>query len=406
MSNFSTPTPAAQFAGPHSYQINGDWLHLQSGVQVLDAQQVAAHQWAIQLWACEPTNTSAPQYGTKMAQVVLDSQGLVGTCTISSSNFAVLPAGQSDHALVLTLVSAPQGADFDTLHDSVVLSTCTQFFQPRLEGELSFTITGDQTATLDVAAIVNPRSADNLSGTLALEVWSLTSAYQDNQWHGTPVGSLVLGQLNGLCGWYHNSYQINIAHPGQDGYLTLMLREWTANGYLTRDYRTLTTPAITAAAPAETAPVALAAAAPEAEVEPLSTEATAATTEPSIPAEADITETTEVAAEPAPAELVIPAEEEAEEEEAEEEEAEEEEAEEEEAEEEEAEEEEAEEEEADGRVSVNRASEDELISINGIGPAMASRIIASRPYAELEDLRQVKGMGATFFNKILSQIKL
>jgi competence ComEA-like helix-hairpin-helix protein len=48
-------------------------------------------------------------------------------------------------------------------------------------------------------------------------------------------------------------------------------------------------------------------------------------------------------------------------------------------------------------VDVNRASEEELTRLPGIGPALAARIVAFReahgPFATLEDLERVSGIG-------------
>jgi DNA uptake protein ComE-like DNA-binding protein len=43
-------------------------------------------------------------------------------------------------------------------------------------------------------------------------------------------------------------------------------------------------------------------------------------------------------------------------------------------------------------VDVNRASEVELAGLPGIGPALASRIVAARPFTEIEELRRVRGL--------------
>jgi DNA uptake protein ComE-like DNA-binding protein len=45
-----------------------------------------------------------------------------------------------------------------------------------------------------------------------------------------------------------------------------------------------------------------------------------------------------------------------------------------------------------GPVDVNAASESELTRLPGIGPALASRIVAARPFVAVEDLRRVRGL--------------
>jgi len=48
---------------------------------------------------------------------------------------------------------------------------------------------------------------------------------------------------------------------------------------------------------------------------------------------------------------------------------------------------------AGARVSLNRASTAELEALPGIGPALAARIVAGRPYHATRDLDRVKGIG-------------
>lgn len=48
---------------------------------------------------------------------------------------------------------------------------------------------------------------------------------------------------------------------------------------------------------------------------------------------------------------------------------------------------------ADGPVHLNRAGPDELTRLPGIGAALASRILAARPFASVDDLRRVHGLG-------------
>ena len=51
-------------------------------------------------------------------------------------------------------------------------------------------------------------------------------------------------------------------------------------------------------------------------------------------------------------------------------------------------------------VNVNTASAEDLEAIPGIGPAMAARIIANRPYGAVDDLLRVKGIGPATLEKI------
>lgn len=44
-------------------------------------------------------------------------------------------------------------------------------------------------------------------------------------------------------------------------------------------------------------------------------------------------------------------------------------------------------------VDINRAEHEELASLPGIGPALAERIIAGRPYASVDELDRVRGIG-------------
>jgi hypothetical protein len=57
-------------------------------------------------------------------------------------------------------------------------------------------------------------------------------------------------------------------------------------------------------------------------------------------------------------------------------------------------------------VNVNSATQGELETIPGIGPALASLIIAGRPYARVEDLERVSGIGPISLNAIRPYVKV
>jgi competence ComEA-like helix-hairpin-helix protein len=62
------------------------------------------------------------------------------------------------------------------------------------------------------------------------------------------------------------------------------------------------------------------------------------------------------------------------------------------------------------QVDINRASLAELQALPGIGPRLAGRIAEHRQrigsFARLEDLRQVKGMGAVLYHQVLPHLSL
>jgi competence ComEA-like helix-hairpin-helix protein len=53
-----------------------------------------------------------------------------------------------------------------------------------------------------------------------------------------------------------------------------------------------------------------------------------------------------------------------------------------------------------GRIDINTATEKELKMIRGVGPVLASRIIAARPFRSADDLKKVNGIGDKKYAKI------
>lgn len=58
-----------------------------------------------------------------------------------------------------------------------------------------------------------------------------------------------------------------------------------------------------------------------------------------------------------------------------------------------------------GKVSLNGASQDSLEGLPGVGPALAARIVAGRPYRSIQDLDRVKGIGPKTIAKLASLIE-
>jgi len=55
-------------------------------------------------------------------------------------------------------------------------------------------------------------------------------------------------------------------------------------------------------------------------------------------------------------------------------------------------------------LDVNRATEPELARLPGVGPALASRIVAARPFADVDDLRRVRGIRPATLERLRAHV--
>ncbi len=325
-----------RFAGQQSYAIQQDTVHLQAELAA-DAPLPAA-PLSLQLRA---TRTDDPAVGITLAELPVPaaSAALPGLIPVHGDAPLALPAGRFTHVIDLVLVEyGPAGI---VEHDRIRFPNPTAFDLPQITGPAILAAGGDA-MTISVPGVFNPRPAGSLSGSLSLSVWALPQPYQGGAFSGVLLGRQALGQLPGLEALGEQAMTAVLPQGlAGDWVLTLMLREWTAAGDLTRDFETLPdriplTPAATAetALPvtAEDAPVKVSATAPE--------KAKAKT-----PGKPKVGATTV-------------------------------------------------------GVSINTADVETLAAVKGMSAKLAAAIVAGRPYATLAEVLRVKGMGEKLLAKI------
>jgi len=372
----------ARLSEPHGYRFDGDRVHLRARFTVLDP---AANQraWALQLWACPSAPASASDLaGQMLAEVALPPMSEVADETehLDVSAFACPPAGGAEHFLVLVLAAGRPG-QFDEVHDVAAYALPQRFLQPRMRGTVGYRIEGNR-VHLSVEHIENPRDAANRSGTLALELWALAAPYAGGAFQGTHLAGAVLAPLSGQAEPISSSIELPLSSPPPgEWHFVLMLREWTAAGYVTRDFTNFATPVFYAPPPAAMPPKLEAPIAPTAPpVEPaMPTKTVPAPSLKDVAVNSANKEVLapikllgskdkeKVAIAPAPAKVAAG---------------------------------------AVLSVSVNKAAESELAAVDGLSPKLARAIISKRPLASLDDLKRVKGISAKLLARIRSSLKL
>jgi hypothetical protein len=151
---------------------------------------------------------------------------------LRGESFARTPADRRDYAMVLVL-AADAGSEFERVQDFANYPARQAFLAPYIEGPFGYTIENGE-VTLRAGRIVNPRLADNLSGSLALELRALTG--NGDELAGRVVTRISLGSLAGQA----SIEGVELRGPVLDGQLdpdrmALILVEYTAEGYAARD---------------------------------------------------------------------------------------------------------------------------------------------------------------------------
>ena len=348
--HYAQRSPFARLSSPHGYRFEGDNVHLHTKFTVLD-EAAYRRQWLLQLWACPVRPDSIENLaGEIVAEVALPSMHEIADETehLEISAFSRPPAGEAEHFMALVLVAGRLGK-FDEIHDVAYYANPQRFLQPRMRGTVGYRIDGDQ-VRLSVGQIENPRDPANRSGTLALELWALETPYTGGDFKGVPLGGVAIGSLAGQTESSITSFDLPYSQPPSGKWhFVLMLREWTAAGYVTRDFTNFDNPVIYAPEKVDVLK----------KTEPLTV---AGSISSNLPPQ-DVEKATAIpSARPAT--------------------------------------------ETEPAVSVNTAAAEELAAVEGITPTLAKAIIRKRPFASLDDLRRVKGVSLKLLTKIRSRLGL
>lgn len=226
-------------------------------------------------------------------------------------------------------------------------------------GHCGYEIQNDR-IVISIDEIANNRDQANISGTLAIEVWALDRPYSGGEFSGTAVCGTSIGEILGQHFLADCRYDLIFREP-QPGtwFLVLMLREWTAAGYVTRDYVNFALPYVVASKPTITRG--------EADnvinVEFADNKRSLRSAEiEGFLAQEDQPQGDSVSTRLTP--------------------------------------------ERDRAVSLNTASYKEIAAVKGISKKLAENIVAGRPFEALDHVLRVKGMGAKLLKKVRHLIKL
>lgn len=233
----------------------------------------------------------------------------------------------------------------------------------RLAGHVAYEVQ-DGRVQISIDSIVSDRAADNLSGTLSLELWALPAPYAGTGFSGCPLAAVQIGELYGQHMLSSCRYDLLFTPPASGLWqLCLMLREWNGTLFETRDYVNFAIPFRQEAAQ----PVLL--------NELTDDDAPADEGKANKGQESEEAEVTVTADMPSAAPKRVKKNT-------------------------------ARKSAREKPVSVNSASRKKLSKIKGVPEKLAELIIAGRPYSQIDDLLKVKGIGPKKLEKIRERLCL
>ncbi len=221
-----------------------------------------------------------------------------------------------------------------------------------MAGNCGYAIHGDK-VTLTIDEIANNRNSGCISGTLAVELWATSLPYPVADMASQVLASCSIGELYDQHYLAHCQYELDFLQPTEGTWsVSLLLREWTETGYITRDYVNFTAPYVVANPPViarQEASNIINISFPENKKSPIKPDAKAN--------HAAIAEKTTGNSSP-------------------------------------------------NRLPINAASVNDIAAIKGVSKKLAENISAERPFTSFDALLKVKGMGPKLLEKIRNFIEL
>jgi hypothetical protein len=241
-----------RIGGTHGYRIDGDRVSLNAEL-LIGRDGAVRTTWALQLWACDHPYDGGVLQGIKVAEipVAMPPPTAGEIFRLEGETVAHLPSARREFAMTLVLAAREPDA-FEQVQDFANYPNRHLFEIPYLEGTAGYWFQGES-VTLTVDGVHNPRPRGNLSGSLALELRALANPSSNGALEGVLLAKADLGQVSGQGSTGPLQYSVPLSWPPAGQWrITLLLREWTAAGFSTRDSRSFSAPFDSASASPET----------------------------------------------------------------------------------------------------------------------------------------------------------
>ena len=222
--------------GPrHGYRIEGDHAFITADLQIPPHR--SGGEWTLELWATELPYRKGPLTGVKIAQIALELPAQIGPHTYQVDSWAAARFPLQGRAHAMSLVLIQHGPDVQTsVHAFANYAEPETFTAPHFEGTVGYRIVGNE-VLLQADAITNPRPEGNLSGTLSVELWAFPLSGASTE--GLRLAASALDRVGGQFRLPEIESRVAFDEPPAGRYqLALLLSEWTlSHDFVARDRR-------------------------------------------------------------------------------------------------------------------------------------------------------------------------